>query len=148
MNNNTEEKNIVETAIADERFTSLVAALQKAGLAETLEANGPFTVFAPVDAAFVALLDSNDEWNALDDIPVTVLESVLTYHVVSGANVLSSDLSDGQLVTSLNGEDFTVNINNGNVSITDANDRNANIVAVDVQAGNGVIHVLDQVILP
>ena len=139
--------NIVEIAVADEQFSSVVAALQKANLAETLKGDGPFTVFAPTNDAFAAFLSSAG-FNSLDEIPVETLEAVLTYHLVNGANVLSGSLSNGQQVTSFNGEDFTINIDGGNVSITDANERNAKVIAEDVQAGNGVIHVIDTVILP
>ncbi|MDZ7740377.1 MAG: fasciclin domain-containing protein [Bacteroidota bacterium] len=143
---------VVTHALANPDFSILVEALTRADLTtdfvSVLSGKGPFTVFAPTNGAFAALLENSDSWNNLEDIPVETLEAVLTYHVVNGANVLSGSLSDGQQVTSFNGEDFTININGGNVSITDANERNANVIAVDVQAGNGVIHVIDTVILP
>ena len=142
--------NVVNLAVQGD-FSILVAALTRADLTvdfvSTLSGAGPFTVFAPTDAAFLALLDSNPAWNSLDDIPVATLEAVLKYHVVAGANVLSSTLTDGQVVTSFEGSDFTINTANG-AKITDANGNVVNIVATDVQGSNGVVHVIDGVILP
>ena len=143
---------VVTHAVSNENFTSLVSALTANGLStdfvSVLSGEGPFTVFAPTNAAFEALLNSNPEWSSLSDIPSDILEKVLTYHVIAGANVLSSDLTDGMEVTALNGDTFQINIAGGNATITDANGYVANIIAADVQAGNGVIHVIDKVILP
>jgi uncharacterized surface protein with fasciclin (FAS1) repeats len=143
---------VVTHALANDNFTTLVSALTANGLStdfvSVLSGAGPFTVFAPTNAAFEALLNSNPDWNSLGDIPTDILEKVLTYHVIAGANVLSSNLADGMKVTALSGDNFTINIGGDNVTITDANGNMANIIAVDVQAGNGVIHVLDKVILP
>ncbi len=138
-------KNLVEVALANApEFSILVAAVQKAGLVETLATGGPFTVFAPTNAAFGALLT---ELNAtsLDDISVDALTKVLTYHVVAG-RVYSSDLSTGQVQT-LNG---TFNINVSTLKITDSKNRESGLVPslLNVQATNGVIHVIDRVILP
>ena len=144
---------VVTHALANAGFTSLVAALTRQDLTtdyvSILSGNGPFTVFAPTNDAFQALLDSNTDWNSLDDIPVATLEAVLNYHVVSGANVLSSTLTDGQNVTTIsNDATFTINISGSDVTITDAQSRTTNIIATDVQGVNGVVHVVDGVLLP
>jgi transforming growth factor-beta-induced protein len=143
---------IVDFAVANPNFEILVQALtreEEYTFVETLsmtEAPAPFTVFAPTNDAFVALLDELGA-NSLDDINSETLATVLTYHVVANANVRSSDLSDAMMVETLQGESFTVNLGDP-VTLTDANGRTAAIVAVDVQATNGVIHALDTVILP
>ena len=137
--------NLVETAISyDPEFSILVQAVVKAGLKETLETGGPFTVFAPTNDAFVNLL-SELGVASLDDIPMETLVAVLQYHVVSG-RVYSSDLVDGPVPT-LNG---TFNIDTSTLKITDANSRESGLVPtlLDVQATNGVIHVIDKVLLP
>lgn len=139
-------------ATADPNFSILVQALTREDsytFVETLQstdAPAPFTVFAPIDSAFVALLDEL-EASSLDDIDADTLAAVLSYHVVAGANVRSTDLTDGMMVTTLQGDDFTVNLGD-DVTITDANGRTATVIATDVQATNGVIHALDTVILP
>lgn len=142
--------NVVNLATQGD-FSILVQALTRADLTtdfvDILSGTGPFTVFAPNDTAFVALLNSNPNWNTLDDIPVATLESVLKYHVVAGANVLSSTLTNGQTVTTFEGSDFTINTTNG-AKITDANGNVVDIVATDVQGSNGVVHVISGVILP
>lgn len=141
-------KNIVEIAQGNENFSILVAAVVKAGLAETLSSDGPFTVFAPTNAAFVALLGEL-KLGGLDDIPVDVLKNVLLYHVVSG-RVYSSDLPLGPLTvqTALAGKTFDINAST--LEILDLNDRESNLVPslLNIQATNGVIHVIDRVILP
>jgi len=143
---------VVTHALANENFSILVAALTREDLStdfvSILSGSGPFTVFAPTNAAFQALLDSNPDWNGLADIPAATLEAVLTYHVVGGANVLSTTLSNGQIVEALSKDTFTINIDGDRVFITDENDRDSNILAVDVQGNNGVIHVIENVILP
>jgi transforming growth factor-beta-induced protein len=142
---------VVDAALANEDFSILVSALTRSDLTtnyvEILTGSGPFTVFAPNNAAFAELLDSNEDWSSLDDIPVATLEAVLNYHVVAGANVLSSALTDKQEVEALGGK-FMINLDGSGASITDAIDRISNIIATDVQNGNGVIHVIDKVILP
>jgi len=148
--------NLVETAVAltsDGEFTSLVAALQRTANEGTPEQNlltvlsggGPFTVFAPTNAAFQALLDSNNQWNSLNDIPLETLISVLTYHVVP-ARAYDKDLSgavdeNGQLPTA-HGQNITINLND--LTINESSD----IVAVNTNATNGVIHVINSVLLP
>lgn len=138
-------KNLVELALSQNpEFSILVQAVQKAELDGVLATGGPFTVFAPTNAAFVALL-AEKGFASLDDIPVDVLKDVLLYHVVSG-RVYSSDLVSGP-VNTLNGS-FTVDVNT--LQLTDANGRNSNLVPslLNIQATNGVIHVIDKVILP
>ena len=140
-------KNIVEIASGNPAFSILVQAVVKAGLADALATGGPFTVFAPTNDAFVALLGELGA-SSLDDIPVDVLRSVLLYHVVSG-RVYSSDLPAGPLtVKTLNGGTFEINA--PTLKIKDFNNREANLVPalLNIQATNGVIHVIDRVILP
>jgi uncharacterized surface protein with fasciclin (FAS1) repeats len=129
---------IVDVAVANGSFTTLVAAVQAAGLVDALKGEGPFTVFAPTDAAFAALPAGTVE-ALLNDIPT--LTAILTYHVVPGA-VMSTDLSNGMTATTLNGADITISLDGG-VSVN-----GANVIAADVAASNGVIHVIDAVILP
>ena len=119
---------------------SLVAALSHADLVTTLQGDGPFTVFAPTDDAFAAAgIDlstfDTDEENA-------TLVDILTYHVVSG-NVMSSDLTDGMTATALNNDDLTFTVNSDSVLVNDAN-----VVTADVESSNGVIHVIDKVLMP
>lgn len=129
---------IVDTAVANGSFTTLVAAVQAAGLVDTLKGEGPFTVFAPTDDAFAALPEGTVESLLVD--PET-LAAILTYHVVAG-KVMSTDLSDGMTAATVNGAEITIGTEGG-VTVNDAN-----VVAADVEASNGVIHVLDAVILP
>jgi len=134
------EKTIVETAIDAGSFTTLVAAVEAAGLVETLSGDGPFTVFAPTDEAFAALPEGTVE-SLLMEENRDQLVAVLTYHVVPGA-VMSGDLSDGMMATTVQGSDITISLGEG-VMID-----GANVVAADIEASNGVIHVIDSVILP
>ncbi|WP_439183692.1 fasciclin domain-containing protein [Carboxylicivirga taeanensis] len=142
-------QNLVEIAQGNEAFSILVQAVIKANLAETLATGGPYTVFAPTDDAFVALLNElGPEFNSLDDIPVELLTQVLLYHVVDG-RVYSSDLPAEPLsVTTLQGEAFSIDVTVP--SITDVNSREAGLVGslLNIQGTNGVIHVIDRVILP
>lgn len=141
---------VVTFATADPNFSILDQALTRddqPDFVSILNGNGPFTVFAPTDAAFVALLGELGA-TELADIDQATLTATLQYHVVGDANVLSSALNNGQSVTTLQGGAFTVNISGSNVTITDVANRVTNIVAVDVQANNGVIHVVDRVLLP
>ncbi|WP_324721364.1 fasciclin domain-containing protein [Salinimicrobium sp. HB62] len=143
---------VVTFALADPTFNTLVAALTREDdftFVSTLMKTGspaPFTVFAPTNDAFGALLEEL-EMSSLEDIPEDVLASTLAYHVVAGANVTSSMLADDMEVSTLAEQSFTIDLDNG-ATITDANGRTSNIVVVDVQANNGVIHVIDTVILP
>jgi uncharacterized surface protein with fasciclin (FAS1) repeats len=129
---------IVDTAVAAGSFNTLVAAVQAAGLVETLKGEGPFTVFAPTDEAFAALPEGTVE-GLLADIPA--LTAVLTYHVVPGA-VMSSELSEGLTVATVNGAEVTFTLEGG------PKVNGANIIQADIAASNGVIHVIDAVILP
>lgn len=129
---------IVDTAVAAGSFTTLVAAVEAAGLVDTLKGEGPFTVFAPTDEAFAALPEGTVE-ALLNDIPT--LTAILTYHVVPGA-VMSGDLSDGMMAETVNGQSVTISLGEG--VMVDG----ANVVAADIEASNGVIHVIDAVILP
>ena len=144
---------MVTFAAADPNFTILVTALTRADLTfdyvGTLStANGtdpaPFTVFAPIDQAFIDLLEELGV-SSLEDIDEPTLNATLKMHAVAGANVLAADLSDGFIITTLGG-DITANVTDG-ATLTDANDRVSNIIAVDVQASNGVIHAIDKVLL-
>lgn len=143
-----EQSDIVDTAIAAGDFTTLVAAVQAVGLEETLRGDGPFTVFAPSDDAFAALPEGTVD-TLLED-PTGDLADILTYHVVEGA-VMAEDVvgMDGQEVTTVNGATFTVNVaDDGAVSITDAAGNEINVVSTDIETSNGVIHVLDGVLMP
>lgn len=142
------EADIVDTAIAAGDFTTLVAAVQAAGLEETLRGDGPFTVFAPTDDAFAALPAGTVE-TLLED-PTGDLADILTYHVVSGA-VLAADVVglDGQEVETVQGATFTVGVgDDGSVTLTDAAGNVVNVVTTDIETSNGVIHVIDAVLLP
>lgn len=135
-----QDADIVDTAIAAGDFNTLVTAVQLAGLVEALKGEGPFTVFAPTDEAF-AKLPPDVLQTALND-PEGLLTQVLLYHVVPG-KVMSSDLSDGLEVATLQGESVKFTLGDGVAMVNDAN-----IIAADVEASNGVIHVIDSVILP
>lgn len=141
---------IVSHALNNPNFSTLVAALTRPGLGvdyvSILSGNGPFTVFAPTNAAFAALLTELN-LSSLDQVDNATLNAVLQYHVVSGANVLASQLTNGQVVTTLQTGTFTVDLSSG-AKIKDAKNRVSNIIATDVQGSNGVIHAIDQVILP
>ena len=141
--------NVVSLALNNAGFTSLVAALTDSrhttDFVAVLSGAGPFTVFAPTNAAFQALLDSNTEWNSVADIPVATLEVVLLYHVVNEANVQSGQLSNGD-VTTLGGT-ITIDLTTGAQIIT-SSDQTVNIIITDVQGSNGVIHAVDSVLLP
>ena len=144
----TTDADIVDTAIAAGDFTTLVAAVQAAGLEDTLRGEGPFTVFAPTDDAFAALPDGTIE--ALLEDPTGDLTDILTYHVVAGA-VPAADVVglDGQQITTVNGAAITVGVaDDGSVTLTDTAGNDVAVVATDVQANNGVIHVIDAVLLP
>ncbi|CAL8976517.1 Immunogenic protein MPT70 [Propionicimonas sp. T2.31MG-18] len=137
---------IVDTAVAAGDFTTLAQALTAAGLVETLKGEGPFTVFAPTDEAFAKLPDG-----ALDGLlkDKEALTGVLTYHVVPG-EVMAAQVAgmDGQKVTTVQGGTFTVNVKDGKVSLTDGAGNTVNVVKTDITASNGVIHVIDGVLLP
>lgn len=131
---------IVDVAVANGSFETLVAAVAAADLVETLSSEGPFTVFAPTDDAFAALPEGLVDCLLLEE-NVDALSAILTYHVVAG-DVMSTDLTDGPVAT-VQGEEITVDLTDGvalNESVT--------VVAADVEASNGVIHVIDGVLVP
>jgi len=139
---------IVDTAVAAGDFTTLVTAVKAAGLEQTLRGDGPFTVFAPTDDAFAALPAGTIETLLKD--PTGDLSGILTYHVVAGA-VTAADVVglDGSNVTTVNGATFTVAVtDDGSVTLTDTAGNHVAVVATDVPATNGVIHVIDAVLLP
>jgi len=145
------DKTIVEDLVAAGSFTTLVELVTAAGLAETLSGAGPFTVFAPTDAAFEAVaadlgVNLDDHINTLIADPA-LLKDVLLYHVVSG-NVPAADVVglNGKDVETLSGESWTVVVDGDTVTIKDGYGRIANVVDVDVAASNGVIHVVDKVL--
>jgi uncharacterized surface protein with fasciclin (FAS1) repeats len=143
----TDPADIVDTAVAAGDFTTLVTAVQAAGLEDTLRGPGPFTVFAPTDEAFAALPAGT--LDALLADPTGDLASILTYHVVPGV-VMAADVVglDGQQVTTVNGATFTVGVDGSNVTLTDATGKVVKVVQTDIEASNGVIHVIDGVLLP
>jgi len=133
---------IAEVAAADGRFTTLVAAVEAAGLGEALSGDDELTVFAPTDDAFAALPAGTVDSLLAD--PQGALTDVLTYHVVAGA-VPASDVVtlDGQMVETLNGETVTISVDGDTVMVNDAT-----VIITDVEASNGVIHVIDVVLVP
>lgn len=141
---------VVNQALNNPDFSILVAALTRPDLGvdyvDILSGDGPFTVFAPTNAAFAALLAELGV-AGLNDIPAATLNAVLQYHVVSGANVLSTQLTDEQVVTTFQTGTFKVDLTGG-AKILDAQGRTSNIIATDVQGTNGVVHAIDKVILP
>jgi uncharacterized surface protein with fasciclin (FAS1) repeats len=133
-------KDIVDTAVGAGTFNTLVAAVTAAGLVDTLKGEGPFTVFAPTDAAFAALPEGTVE-NLLLPENIDQLTAILTYHVVPG-KVMSTDLSEGLKAATVNGKEVTITLDGG------AKVDGATISTADIEATNGVIHVIDAVILP
>ena len=136
-----DKKDIVDTAVAAGSFTTLVAAVQAAGLEETLRGDGPFTVFAPTDEAFAALPEGTVE-NLLKPENKDQLVAILTYHVVPG-KVTSVDVVKVKEAKSVNGKGIPIAVNDGKVKVD-----NATVITPDVMASNGVIHVIDAVIIP
>lgn len=129
---------IVDTAVNAGSFDTLVAAVKAAGLVDTLKGPGPFTVFAPTDDAFAGLPEGTVD-SLLKDIPQ--LTKILTYHVVS-SKVMSSDVAGLDSVPTLEGSSLSIDASNG-VKVN-----NATVVTPDVEADNGVIHVIDSVLIP
>jgi transforming growth factor-beta-induced protein len=130
---------VVEIAVSNPDFSILVEAVSKAGLAEALSADGPFTVFAPTNDAFKSLF-SQLGVSGIKDLTAEQLTPILTYHVVSG-KVMSTDLSNTSVAT-LNGQKIKIDLSSG-VKINDSK-----VVAADIEGKNGVIHVIDSVLLP
>lgn len=136
-----EQGDIVEVAVAAGDFNTLAAALQAAGLVDTLQGEGPFTVFAPTDAAFAKLPPGTVE-NLLKPENKDQLIAILTYHVVAG-KVTSAQVVSLDSAGTVNGESIAITVVDGGVRVNQAN-----VVAADIEASNGVIHVIDEVILP
>ena len=134
-------KDIVDTAVADGRFTTLVAAVTAAELVDTLKSDGPFTVFAPTDDAFAALPEGTVESLLLPENK-QALTDILLYHVVSGS-VMAEDVVNLDMATTVLGKDVAIKVDMGNVYINDAQ-----VIITDIETSNGVIHVIDAVILP
>ena len=134
-------KDIVDTAVADSRFTTLVAAVKSAGLVDTLKGKGPFTVFAPTDDAF-AKLPAGTIDELLKPENKQKLTDILLYHVVSG-KVMAADVTKLTSATTMLGKDVAVKVDMGNVYINDAK-----VIITDIETSNGVIHVIDAVLLP
>lgn len=137
----SQSKDIVDLAAGNDNLKTLVAAVKAGGLVDVLKSDGPFTVFAPTDQAFAALPEGTLE-SLLKPENKDQLASILKYHVVAG-KVKSSDLSNGQKAATVQGEKVGVSIKNGKVKIDDAQ-----VVMADVEAKNGIVHVIDKVILP
>jgi uncharacterized surface protein with fasciclin (FAS1) repeats len=134
-----EQKDIVDTAVAAGSFKTLATALQAAGLIETLKGKGPFTVFAPTDEAFAKLPAGTVEALLKDKEKLT---KILLYHVVSG-NVMAKDVVKLKSAKTVQGSEVKISAKGGKVMVD-----NANVVKTDIAASNGVIHVIDSVILP
>ncbi len=135
------EKDIVDTAVGAGQFKTLATALQAAGLVDTLKGAGPFTVFAPTDDAF-AKLPAGTVDNLLKPENKDQLVAVLTYHVVPG-KVMAADVVNVSEAATVNGKKLAVKVDGGTVMINDAK-----VTATDIAATNGVIHVIDSVVLP
>jgi uncharacterized surface protein with fasciclin (FAS1) repeats len=133
--------NIVETAVANGSFKTLVAAVTAADLAATLSGVGPFTVFAPVDAAFEALPAGTVETLVMPENK-DQLTGILTYHVIAG-KVMSGDLTDGMKAETVNGQEVTIHLKDGKVFVNDAE-----VVIADVETSNGIVHAINKVIMP
>lgn len=136
----TEKMNVVETAMNNSEFSTLVAAVKAAGLAETLSGAGPFTIFAPTNEAFEKLPEGTVETLLKPENKEKLIE-ILTYHVVAG-KVMAADVKT-MMATTVNGSDASLKVTDDGVTI-DA----ANIINTDIEASNGVIHVIDAVLLP
>ncbi|NND31289.1 MAG: fasciclin domain-containing protein [Saprospiraceae bacterium] len=137
----TEDKDIVTLAVNTEFLSTLVAAVKAGELVDVLQGDGPFTVFAPTNEAFAALPEGTLE-TLLKPENKDMLVSILTYHVVPG-KVMSTDLSDGMKPATVNGAKIKIGVTDSGVTIN-----NANVTAADIAASNGVVHVIDAVILP
>ncbi|HEY6559077.1 MAG TPA: fasciclin domain-containing protein [Polyangiaceae bacterium] len=137
-------QDIVTIASGNPDFESLVAAVQKANLVDTLKGPGPFTVFAPTDAAFAALLESLDV--TFDELTAEQLAPILTYHVVAD-EVTASEVTSLNSAKTVNGADFRIRVEGGKVVLS-AGNGDINVTTTDIEASNGVIHVIDKVMLP
>jgi uncharacterized surface protein with fasciclin (FAS1) repeats len=139
-------KNIVENAVNSKDHTTLVAAVKAAGLVETLESKGPFTVFAPTNAAF-GKLPAGTVDTLVKPESKAALTKILTYHVVAG-KLNAADLTDGKKLKTVEGETLTVKAAGGKVMLTDAKGGTSTVTIADVNQSNGVIHVVDTVLMP
>jgi uncharacterized surface protein with fasciclin (FAS1) repeats len=139
-------KNIVENAVNSKDHTTLVAAVKAAGLVDTLSSKGPFTVFAPTNAAFGKLPAGTVDTLVKPESKAT-LTKILTYHVVPG-KLNAADLKDGQKLKTVEGEELTVKASDGKVMIVDAKGGSSTVTIADVNQSNGVIHVIDTVLMP
>ena len=148
-----QDKNIVETAAGSEDFTTLVAAVKAADLVGTLSSEGPFTVFAPTNAAFAKLPEGTVE-TLLKTENKKMLQTVLTYHVVAGkfmaADVVEAiKANNGSFsIATVQGGNLTASLDGDNVVLTDAKGNTSKVIITDVAASNGVIHALDTVVMP
>lgn len=147
------QKTVVDIAVGSKDHTTLVAAVKAADLVSTLQSAGPFTVFAPTNAAF-AKLPAGTVDNLLKAENKATLAKILTYHVVAGnldAAAAVKAITDGKgkvVVKTVSGGSLTASLKDGKVILTDENGATATVVATDLKAGNGVIHVIDGVVLP
>ena len=146
-------KNIVETAVGSEVHTTLVAAVKAADLVGVLSSDGPFTVFAPTNDAFAKLPEGTVE-SLLKAENIETLKSILTYHVVDG-KFLAADViglinkNNGKAtIPTVNGENLTASLMDGSVVITDSKGNSAKVIVADLDCSNGVVHVIDRVLLP
>jgi uncharacterized surface protein with fasciclin (FAS1) repeats len=135
------DQDIVDTAVETGSFTTLVAAVQAAGLVDILKADGPLTVFAPTDEAFAKLPEGTVE-SLLEPENIEQLRAILAYHVVSG-QVMAANVTDGLEAASLNGATLTFAVDESGARVGDAS-----IVATDIATSNGLIHVIDTVLIP
>ncbi len=142
----TADKDIVDNAAAASSVSTLVAAVKAAGLVETLKGAGPFTVFAPTNAAFDKL-PQGAVAGLMEPASKAKLAGVLTYHVIAG-RLVAADLKDGQELTTVNGEKLKVTVKDGAVMVGNGKDAPATVQIADVISSNGVTHVIDTVILP
>jgi uncharacterized surface protein with fasciclin (FAS1) repeats len=139
-------KNIVQNAVNSKDHTTLVAAVKAAGLVDTLEGKGPFTVFAPTNAAFGKLPAGTVDTLVKPENKAT-LTKILTYHVVAG-KLEASDLTDGKKLKTVQGEELTVKRSGDTVMIIDAKGGSSTVTIANVNQSNGVIHVVDTVLMP
>jgi len=139
-------KNIIQNAVNSKDHTTLVAAVKAAGLVQTLEGKGPFTVFAPTNAAF-GKLPAGTVDTLVKPENKAALTKILTYHVVAG-KLEASDLTDGKMLKTVEGEELTVKREGGHVMIVDAKGGSSKVTISNVNQSNGVIHVIDTVLLP
>lgn len=142
----TMPKDIVDTAVATAPLSTLVTAVKTAGLVDTLKGEGPFTVLAPTNAAFDKLPAGTVD-TLLKPESNEQLKSILTYHVIAG-KVMSNQLTNGQVVATVQGQNLTVEIMDGKVYFVDAKGGKAQVDSPDVAATNGVVHVIDTVLMP